>query len=244
MKKMKELLVILFLGIAIQTTASAADSSIDKAKEFLNQYGSDNDTFYVEEYPFSNESKQLFVRISASKDDLNINGRDIIGNKNRYFIEMTKQDWFDYAIITCILFSRNSGLSSYDEYYVNTGIRKRSDGKLYPWIISTEEELPQETKLFLGRVAQELLEYNIGNGINLGIGTGGEEELSIRECAGVAVVEGQCEFNQKTYNYITEFTYESENEWSGTYDTVYVGVNDVDLYGEYSDIEYIEVQRY
>lgn len=246
MTKIKRLFAILLIcSIIIPTTVNASDSNLDKVKEFLDDYGSDENTFNVEEYPFLEDAKQLFVRISATKDDLSINRLNIIDNKNKYFMEMTKQDWFDYEAITCILFSRDGGSSSYNEYYVNTGIKVNSEGEAYPWIIiNTEDDLSQETILFLGRVAQELIKSNIDASISLDIGIGGEENLSIQECAGVAVVKGQYESNQKTYNYITEFTYESENEWTGTYDTLYIGVNDVDIYGEYKNIEDIKVQKY
>ena len=245
MTKIKRLFTILLIcSIIVPTTVNASDSNLDKVKEFLDNYGSDENTFYVEEYPFSKDTKQLFVRISATKDDLNINGLNIIDNKSKYFMEMTKQDWFDYEMITCIMFSRDGVSGSYNEYYVNTGIKVNSWGEAYPWIVNTEDDLSQETILFLGRVAQELISCNIDASISLEIGIGGEENLSIQECAGVAVVKGQYEFNQKTYNYITEFSYESESERTGTYDTLYIGVNDVDIYGEYKNIEDIKIQKY
>lgn len=241
---MKKVLTVVLMSITlIGMTAKAEETEIDKVREFLLNCSSDADTFYVEEYPNLSDRKDLFVRISAVPEDIIIDSKyDIVSKEDDFLAEMAKQEWFDYDVIYCIFFSENSGFMNFNKYFVNRGIKSWWDGTFHPWIINTENDLPEDTKLFLGRVAQELLQYNIDTGVNLNIGMGGEEDLSIEECAGNAIVRGECEYNGKTYNYVTEFTYDSKDEWNGTYDTIYIGVNDLDLYGKYTPMEGLEVK--
>ncbi len=238
----KILIAILIVVVLINMPVRAEETEIDKVREFLLNYSSNIDTFYVEEYPSIFDGKDLFVRISAVPEDILSNSKyDLVTKRDDFFEEMTKQNWFDYKTIYCIMFSENTGFMAYNKYSVERGIYSLQDGTSWPWIIKTEGDMPQENKLFLGRVAQELLFNNI-SGVVLETEKGWEEKLSIEECAGIAVVRGQFEKDGKTYNYVTEFTYEMESEYDGTYDTIYIGVNDIDLYGEYSPIELIEVK--
>ena len=240
---MKRVLTVLLMSITlIGITAKAEETEIDKVREFLLNCSSDADTFYVEEYPSHIGDKELFIRIAAVPEDIITNSEyDLVTKRDNFFAEMAKQDWFDYGRISCLMFSRKSGLMSFNEYYVERGVYSLQDGTLRPWIIKTESDLPQENKLFLGRVAQELLLNNISGAV-LETEKGWEEKLSIEECDGIAIVRGQFENDGKTYNYVTEFTYEMESEYDGTYDTIYIGVNDVDLYGEYTPMEGMEIK--
>lgn len=231
-------IITAFLLILFVIPVCTVNASTERVFDYLRDYGSSDDTFYVEEYP-----EELFIRISAKKEDVEFGGKyDLVSNRSSIFANMVSEEWFDYSRIYCIMFSENTGYMSFDTFYVKRGIRELSGGTLRPWIIKTESDLPQETKLFLGRVAQELLRYNIDTSVDLEIGVGGEENISIEECAGIAIVRGICEYNGNSYDFTTEFTYESENEWNGTYDTVYVGVNNLDLYGEYTPMEGMEVK--
>lgn len=234
--------IILLLMVAFPTCTAKA--STEQVRDYLRNYGADDDTFYVEEYENNVlGQKDLFIRIFEKQEDIQKNEENTIySEQNKILAEMAKTDWFDDGTIYCIVFCDTMGMMRYNQYYVDRGVSSWSDGTLHPWIINTENDLPQEKILFLGRVAQELLQYNIGGGVNLAIGSGGENNLSIEECSGIAIVRGSCEYLGNSYDFVTEFTYESESEWNGTYDTVYVGANNIDLYGEYTPMEGMEVK--
>ena len=45
----------------------------------------------------------------------------------------------------------------------------------------------------------------------------------------------------KDYKFVTQFTYEIDEGMNGTYNALYVGLNDVPVYGEYEDISNIKL---
>lgn len=250
--KKKIFITCLISGLAFSCTPVYA--SLDEVNNFLAEYSSDSVSFYTEE--FSNENynytkefdnskrKTLFVRVAISDS-----AYDLVEQEDEIFAELAKQDWFDYASISCITFASDPGIFvNLHNYYIENGTVSSYGTGGYidagkPWLIKTENELNSDTKKFLGRVAQELLQYNIDSVINLGIGTGGEDSLKISECGGVAEVSGTCEHDGKTYDFTTEFTYKSQSEWDGTYETIYVGANGIDLYGEYKEIKSIDLNQ-
>lgn len=110
-------------------------------------------------------------------------------------------------------------------------------GKKEAYDYSKNVELDKDTKKFIGRVVQELMQYNIDTTINLNIGNGGEDMMRIKQVDNTVVVNGSFSHNFADYEFKVEFSYEMKNEWSGTYDTIYVNINDIDLYGSYKEIE-------
>lgn len=222
---------------------SAEDSELDKAREFLSDKSSDPDTFLVEEYPVRGGGKQLFVRIAAVPEDT-VEGseHDLLYGADDMFAEMANQEWFDYISIMCISFSRTTGYMNYVSYYAVNGTKVKPYGVRTAWLINTEDDIEEEKLRFLGRVAQELVDYNINGSIYLDIGNGGEDNLTVEECNGYATVRGECEHDGRTYDFITEFSYTMESETTGKYDTIYVGANGLDLYGEYEPLEEIVME--
>lgn len=110
-------------------------------------------------------------------------------------------------------------------------------GKKEAYDYGKDIELDKDTKKFIGRVVQELMQYNIDTTINLNIGNGGEDMMKMEQVDNIVVVDGSFSHNFSDYEFKVEFSYEMENEWSGTYDTIYININNLDLYGSYKELE-------
>lgn len=110
-------------------------------------------------------------------------------------------------------------------------------GKKEAYDYSKDVELDKDTKKFIGRVVQEIMQYNIDTTVNLNIGNGSEDMMRMKQVDNTVVVDGSFSHNFADYEFKVEFSYEMENEWSGTYDTIYVNINNIDLYGSYKEIE-------
>lgn len=174
---MKRRLVIIAILGSICLSSIPVYASLDDVNNFLSEYGSDTSSHYTEEYiNDSISNKTLFIRKSVGANDSE--GVDPI-KEREIFAELSKQDWFDYNNIYCITFGADSSLFiSFNEYDIKNGTVLISGSPIkYPWLINTEDELTGDAKKFIGRVVQELLQYNIDHSIDLGIGSGGEDAL-------------------------------------------------------------------
>ena len=238
---MKKLLMI---ALASLTLTIPVKADLNDVEEFLKPYCNENDALEVKEFYDVDKPdvsrKALLVEYTYSADAKEEN----IGLYNRHerddiFLDMTKQDWFDYTSIQFLKLTNEYGIGIYEHifYFLDSGTYLDYDtDRAYTWIIKTGDEIDGDLKTFLGLVADELLKAN-GIWGNLEIGMGGENSLNFHVCDKLAAVSGTCEVDGKTYNFVTEFTYKYKSKYDGEYDTIYVGVNDVPLYGEYTEIE-------
>ena len=153
------------------------------------------------------------------------------------FANMSSQELFDYTTICSIGFSSNVGfLLSTNVYDTKSGtkINSSSDHPLsmrFPWIIKTENELSDEERTILMRITQEILQSELDKSISLNIGTENESKCTFKACNGLAEVSGEYELNNVSYKFITQFTYETEDNQDGTYEELYTGANHIDIFG-------------
>ena len=231
MKKMKRVIVAATV-MASLVTVTPVMASIDQVNEYLADYSSDTISFYAEEYCGENVSC-LFVRVSLPREE----SLDYVKQSHEMLRNMAYQDWFDYNDIYSLVFASDSGRLLLDVTYdVDNGTETSNMGtNLFPWLIKNGDDLDSDTKKFIGRTAEELMQYNINPMVNLGIGTGGENSLEIKECDGLAEVRGDFSYDGKDYSFITQFTYSNTDEYTGTYETRYVSVNNIDMVGEYNE---------
>lgn len=231
MKKVKKIVVAATTAASL-VTATSVMASIDQVNEYLSDYSSDTISFYTEEYCGEKRSC-LFVRVSLPWEE----AVDYIKQSHEMFGNMASQDWFEYDMIYSMIFSDNAGKLMLDTTYdVKNGTETSNMGtNLFPWLIKSGEDLDSDTKKFICRIAEELMQYNINPMVSLGIGTGGEDSLEIKECDGLAEVRGNFSYDGKIYSFITQFNYSNTDEYTGTYDTRYVSVNNIDMIGEYKE---------
>ena len=238
---MKKLLMIVLASLALTIPAKADLSDVE---EFLKPHCTESDSFELKEFYDTDRPdvslKALLIEYMFStgskeeKTDLYDRHK-----RDKLLADMTKQDWFDYTSIQFLKMTNEYGHGIIERlsYYVDTGTYLNDDfNRIYTWIIKTGDEIDSDLKTFLGLVADELLEANGIHG-DLKIAMGGEDALDYQVCQKIAVVSGSCEMDGKTYNFVTEFTFKFKSKYDGEYDTIYVGVNDVPLYGKYADID-------
>lgn len=237
---MKKLLMIALASLIVTGPVKA---NVNDALEFLEPHCNENDS--IEGKEFIDETRpgsfrSLLIEYTYSPEAKEEHA-DLYDRRKRdnTLLEMTKQDWFDYTNIQFLRMTNQhgTGIDEHIIYMVDSGTYiNYTLNHIRPWIIKTGSEIDIELKRFLGRVANELLKANGIYG-NLEIGMGGEDSLDIRTCSKLATVSGTCEMDGKTYNFVTEFTFDFRSEWDGEYEAIYVGVNDVPLQGEFKDIE-------
>lgn len=235
MKKMKRVIVSATAIICECFSPIAVKASIDDVNTFLQQYENDDNAFYTEEYSGKDsegtEYKTLIVRTDLFKVNVSFMDMDEI------FANMSSQEWFDYTTICSIGISSNVGfLLSTNVYDTKSGtkINSLSDHPLsmrFPWIIKTENDLSDEERTFLMRITQEILQSELDKSISLNIGTENESKCTFKACNGLAEVSGEYELNNVSYKFITQFTYETEDNQNGTYEELYTGANDIDIFG-------------
>ena len=238
---MKKLLMVVLASLALTVPARADVGDVEK---FLKPYCNENDSVELKEFFDENRPdvsyKSLLIEYTFSPEAKDEKA-DLYDRRKRdsALLEMTRQEWFDYTNIQFLKMTNEFGVGIEEHmiYYPNRGTYLNFDFcRVYTWIIKTGDEIDGDLKTFLGLVADELLKAN-GIWGNLEIGMGGENSLNFQVCDKLAVVSGTCEVDGKTYNFVTEFTYKYKSKYDGEYDTIYVGVNDVPLYGEYTEIE-------
>lgn len=235
MKKAKRVIVAATVIICECFSPIAVKASIDDVNTFLQQYENDDNAFYTEEYSGKDsegtEYKTLIVRTDLFKVNVSFMEMDEI------FANMSSQEWFDYTTICSIGISSNVGfLLSTNVYDTKSGtkINSSSDHPLsmrFPWIIKTENELTDEERTFLMRITQEILQSELDKSISLNIGTENESKCTFKVCNGLVEVSGEYELNNVSYKFITQFTYETEDNQNGTYEELYTGANDIDIFG-------------
>lgn len=235
MKKVKRVIVAATAIICECFSPIAVKASIDDVNTFLQQYENDDNAFYTEEYSGKDsegtEYKTLIIRIDLDK--LNIEPT----KTEEIFTDMYSQDWCDYKTICNINISSSVGdLATTYFYDLKTGTKidcmdEHPLSMRFPWIIKTENELTNEERTFLMRITQEILQSELDKSISLNIGTENESKCTFKACNGLAEVSGEYELNNVSYKFITQFTYETEDNQDGTYEELYTGANDIDIFG-------------
>lgn len=227
----------LLVALAVLLCPLSVSATVEEVQQYLAPYCSESDNLQVQAYPNDDQGfyKTLFIKIDYSTDAETV----LRHNDLEIIRDMVLQEWFDYDVVQLLLCPWNMYVGAVDfrEYETDRGIaRYYKSNTIRPLLVRQKEELDKDTKKFIGRVAQELLNYN-NISASLNITGGGEDNLEYQVCYNLAIVTGTCENDGKTYNFLMEFTFQNTSEWVGTYDTICVILNDVTTYGEYIPIE-------
>lgn len=238
--KKKQILFLSFICSFFPCTTAYAN--IDDVNSFLNQYAQEDNAFYTEEYigkdSEGTDYKTLIVRIDLSK--LNIEPSD----RENIFTEMVTQEWFDYTTICNINVSSSIGALSPTYFYdIKSGTKidctnEHPSSMRFPWIIKTENDISDNERRFILRIAQEILQGRLDTSVSLHIGADNESDCTFKICNGLAEVNGMYELNGNNYKFSTQFTYITEDYQNGSYEELYLGANDIDIYGTNIKFEY------
>lgn len=239
--------IALVIGVILLFSMNCiAYASVDDVNSFLSDYQTENNTFLIEEHcSADNNTKTLFIQANLSYDTKDDKYMNFVNNERDIFKEMSTKEWFDYEVIYLLNFSGNSGrVYDFKEYNLSEGtlIAYGYENVIkLPWIIKTKEELDDSTINFLGNVTEELLFYHVDDYIGENPGGIDFDDIEIKESNGIAEVSGNVKSGGKDYKFVTQFTYEIDEGMNGTYNALYVGLNDVPVYGEYEDISNIKL---
>lgn len=240
------LLIITIISLFSLNVYAEDNDALDKVQEYLSQYTQYEDTFFVEEY-YSEawDVKNLFIRTNTHNDDT----MDWISNRHNIMKKLVELDGFDYDNIYSITFSSASGMFiCFTTYDVSNGILTLEGIPYqYVWITNSEKDLEKDKIMFLERVTKEILAYQLDFGVELITGDSENYLLSIEECHdgvdGVAKVIGNCIHDNREYPFIVEFKYYQKNETEGKYETLYVNINELELYGKYYELTDLSITR-
>lgn len=238
--KKKQILFLSFICSFFPCTTAYAN--IDDVNSFLNQYAQEDNAFYTEEYigkdSEGTDYKTLIVRIDLSK--LNIEPSD----RENIFAEMVTQEWFDYTTICNINVSSSIGSLAPTYFYdIKSGTKidctnEHPSSMRFPWIIKTENDISDNERRFILRIAQEILQGRLDTSVSLHIGADNESDCTFKICNGLAEVNGMYELNGNNYKFSTQFTYVTEDYQNGSYEELYLSANDIDIYGTNIKFEY------
>lgn len=238
--KKKQILFLSFICSFFPCTTAYAN--IDDVNSFLNQYAQEDNAFYTEEYigkdSEGTDYKTLIVRIDLSK--LNIEPSD----RENIFAEMVTQEWFDYTTICNINVSSSIGALAPTYFYdIKSGTKidctnEHPSSMRFPWIIKTENDISDNERRFILRIAQEILQGRLDTSVSLHIGADNESDCTFKICNGLAEVNGMYELNGNNYKFSTQFTYVTEDYQNGSYEELYLGANNIDIYGTNIKFEY------
>lgn len=238
--KKKQILFLSFICSFFPCTTAYAN--IDDVNSFLSQYAQEDNAFYTEEYigkdSEGTDYKTLIVRIDLSK--LNIEPSD----SENIFAEMVAQEWFDYTTICNINVSSSIGALAPTYFYdIKSGTKidctnEHPSSMRFPWIIKTENDISDNERRFILRIAQEILQGRLDTSVSLHIGADNESDCTFKICNGLAEVNGMYELNGNNYKFSTQFTYVTEDYQNGSYEELYLGANNIDIYGTNIKFEY------
>nr|DAH42096.1 MAG TPA: hypothetical protein [Caudoviricetes sp.] len=238
--KKKQILFLSFICSFFPCTTAYAN--IDDVNSFLSQYAQEDNAFYTEEYigkdSEGTDYKTLIVRIDLSK--LNIEPSD----SENIFAEMVTQEWFDYTTICNINVSSSIGALAPTYFYdIKSGTKidctnEHPSSMRFPWIIKTENDISDNERRFILRIAQEILQGRLDTSVSLHIGADNESDCTFKICNGLAEVNGMYELNGNNYKFSTQFTYVTEDYQNGSYEELYLGANNTDIYGTNIKFEY------
>ncbi len=239
---MKKKFIVCFALVCSFMPCNMVYASIDDVNMFLNQYAQEDNAFYAEEYSGKDSEgtdyKTLIVRIDLNK--LNIKPSD----KENIFTEMSAQEWFDYTTICNINVSSSIGALAPTYFYdIKSGTKidctnEHPSSMRFPWLIKTENDLSDDERRFILRIAQEILQGHLNTSISLHIGANNESNCTLKICNGLAEVNGMYKLNGNNYQFSTQFTYATEDYQNGTYEELYLGANDIDIYGTNVKFQY------
>lgn len=244
---MKNKICIVAAIVTLNLTTINAQASVDDVNSFLDDYQTENNVFIIEEHCSEEDSsKTLYIQANLSYDMEDDKYMDFINNETEIFREMSNQDWFDYESVYLMTFSKTHGkFSDLKEYNSSEGTLTTYGYEnviKLPWIIKTKEELDDSLVIFLGNVTKEILHNNISDYLEENPGGIDSSKIEIKESNGIAEVNGNVKSDGKEYEFSVQFTYEVDESMNGTYNTLYVGLNDVPIYGEYNDISSIKLK--
>lgn len=238
----KAIIAIVLTASSVIFTPISIFASIDDVNTFLAQYAANDNAFHVEE--FSGEDfegtkrNSLVVRTDLASVNIDPATTDDI------FTEMASQEWFDYTDICSINVNSEIGnIPTTTFYNVSTGTRiscssEHPSSMRFPWLVKNEDDLSDDERRFLLRIAQELLQGTIDTSLSLDIGAENECDCSIKECNGLVEISGVANLDSIDYNFTVQFTYETTDYQDGTYNELYLGVNNIDMFGTNVKFEY------
>ena len=239
---MKKFAIVSAIVTCAISTSAPVYANVDDVNAFLSQYASSDNAFYVEEFSGEDSEgmkhKSLIVRTDLS--ELNIDP----SNTEEIFTNMVSQNWFDYTGIYNINVSSVIGSIAPTYFYdIETGTKIDSSSEhpssmRFPWIIKNEGNLTDDERRFLLRIAQEILQGSVDTSISLNIGSDNECTCSIKDCNGLAEIKGKYSLDSIDYVFSIQFTYETNDYQDGTYTELYLGINNVDLFGTNVKFEY------
>lgn len=243
-KKICVIVAIATLGL----TTINIQASVDDVNSFLQEYQIEDDTFFIEEY--CNEetgAKSLFIRTKLIFNDNGLADKSVALHDNESLMieEMSKQEWFDYNKVFIFEMGSDTNVwSGLREYNILDGTccsYLAGSATKTPWLINEKNDLDAKTINFLGNVAEELLYNNLDDYIESNPGGVDDSKIDIKESNGIAEISGNVKSSGKDYKFVVQFTYEIDENMNGTYNALYVGLNDVPVYGEYKEISNIKL---
>lgn len=232
---MKKKIFLFGLCFALCSSAPVL-ASVDDANKYLSEKEKDGYTFSAEEYLGSDKNKgTLLVTVTTPLEK----ATDCVLYTSDILADMARQEWFSYSYIQCLTFYKEYGKLATDvTFSVDSGTYSQNTGiHSFPWLIKTEKELSSNEISLITRIIQELMAYNVDSLVTVDK----ENISSIKECNGLVEARGSFLYDEKKYNFITQFTYSSSDSQNTTYDTKYVSINDLDTYGEYKEFNHITI---
>lgn len=232
---MKKVFIISLLLTTVFTYSPYA--SENDVIQILSEWFPDcpND-FYAKEY-YSEDGSHCSLLITLTEtDDYLINQEKI----KEVATDIHSREWSNYDEI---LFVEYSIMDSFTynrtfSFNVSEGSLVRPSNFIYrPWIIKSKDDMKEnEVKLCWG-VVDELFKYN-----EIWTDPTFEEkdfnDMEIQNWSDFALVKGTVHSDGRKYKYVMEFTFKNDGDSQfGTYDTKYIEINDIVMYGEYVDIE-------
>ena len=243
----KKIVSILVAGMIFMSFPSPVMADgVDEASAFLEKYQSENNSFLIEEHcSTDNTTKTLFIQENMSHDAEDDKYMDFANNEKDILREMSTKDWFDYESIYLLKFVKDTGkVFDFRDYNVSEGalISYGYENVIkLPWIIKEKDELEDSVVIFLINVTKEILRNSANDYLESDPGEIDNSKIRIKESNGIAEVGGNIDSSGNEYEFLVQFTYEIDDNMDGTYNTLYAGLNDVSIYGEYNDISNIRL---
>lgn len=238
----KAMVAIILAASSVIFTPVSTFASIDDVNTFLAQYATNDDAFRVEEFSGEDFEGTKYNSLIVRTDLMSINIDPT--TTDNIFTEMASQEWFNYTDICNINTSSEVGKISTTTFYnVPTGTKISCSSEYpssmrFPWLIKNEDDLSDDERRFLLKIAQELLQGTVDTSLSLNIGAENECSCSIKECNGLVEMSGVANLDSIDYNFTVQFTYETADYQDGTYNELYLSVNNIDMFGTNVKFEY------
>ena len=204
-------------------------ASVDDVNNLLMEKYGNTDAFFVVEKDTGFKSISIVANVAKEYGTASF-----VGQMETLADEIKSQPWCDYSFISLGAVIGSSIITK--TFIVNAGSVVTSPIKRYsPWFVKTRDDLEEDEIRFLWNVTEEILRYN-DIFMYTDESQDGFDRMEIEVWSNFAVCSGSVKNEGKEYSYIIEFAYEMKNASSGTYDTKYVEINNLKMFGDYIDI--------